>query len=120
MNDCIFCKIVQKEIPSYVVYEDENFLAFLDIFPKAPGHIQIIPKTHFRFVWDVINIADYITVVQKLAKTMQKVFPDVLIRSQIYGDQVPHAHIWLWPDIALDGSEKNFDEMVTKLKNDQA
>lgn len=115
MNDCIFCKIVQKEIPSYVVYEDENFLAFLDIFPKAPGHIQVIPKTHHRFVWDTPNAGAYFEVVQKLAKTMQKVFPDVLIRSQIYGDQVPHAHIWLWPDITLDGTEKNFEEIKEKI-----
>jgi len=45
--DCIFCKIINKEIPNYTVYEDENVLAFLDIFPHAMGHTVVIPKKHF-------------------------------------------------------------------------
>ena len=44
MNDCVFCKIVKGEIPSYKVYEDESFLAFLDINPLNPGHTLVIPK----------------------------------------------------------------------------
>ena len=55
-DTCIFCKIVKKELPAYVVYENDNFLAFLDIYPLAPGHVQIIPKNHYRWVWDVPNI----------------------------------------------------------------
>ncbi len=47
MSDCIFCKIIRKEIPSRIVYEDDRVLAFEDINPKAPVHILIIPKEHF-------------------------------------------------------------------------
>ena len=47
MADCLFCRIVRKEIPATIVYEDAKFLAFEDIHPKAPVHILLIPKTHF-------------------------------------------------------------------------
>ena len=52
-NDCVFCKIVNKEIHANIVYEDDNFLAFLDIHPQSPGHTLVIPKKHYRWVWDV-------------------------------------------------------------------
>ena len=48
MNDCVFCKIVAGEIPAHKVYEDDKYLAFLDIRPLSPGHTLVIPKTHFR------------------------------------------------------------------------
>jgi len=48
MSDCIFCKIVEKEIPSKVVYEDEKILAFHDLNPQAPTHVLVIPKVHFE------------------------------------------------------------------------
>ncbi|AET70396.1 HIT family hydrolase, diadenosine tetraphosphate hydrolase [Desulfosporosinus orientis DSM 765] len=53
MSDCIFCKIVQKEIPSEIVYEDQELMAFKDIQPLAPVHIVIIPKVHLRSVNDI-------------------------------------------------------------------
>src|SRR3990167_6600023 len=66
-KNCIFCKIVKKEIPAHVVYEDENFLAFLDIHPQSPGHTQVITKMHYRWVWDVPNAGKYFEVVKKIA-----------------------------------------------------
>lgn len=53
MSDCIFCKIVQKEIPSEIVYEDQELIAFKDIQPLAPVHLIIIPKVHLRSVNDI-------------------------------------------------------------------
>lgn len=53
MTDCIFCRIINKEIPAAIVYEDDEFLAFEDIHPLAPVHILIIPKTHWETVEDV-------------------------------------------------------------------
>ena len=97
MEDCIFCKIVKGEIPAHKVYEDKNTLAFLDINPQSPGHVQVIPKKHYRWVWDVPNVGDYFEVVRKIAKAQQKAFGQEMIRSQIYGDEVAHAHIWVWP-----------------------
>ncbi|MEK7126097.1 MAG: HIT domain-containing protein, partial [Patescibacteria group bacterium] len=96
-TSCIFCKIVSGEIPATKIYEDENFLAFLDIHPQAPGHAQIIPKSHYRWVWDIENIGEYFEVVKKIAKAEQKAFGTDWILSKIIGDEVPHAHIWVFP-----------------------
>ena len=98
-RNCIFCKIVKGEIPSHKVYEDENFLAFLDINPQSPGHTQVIAKKHYRWVWDVPNIGAYFEVVQKIAKAQQKAFGTDFILSKIIGDEVEHAHIWVFPGI---------------------
>ena len=119
-HDCVFCKIVKKEIPATVVYEDDNFLAFLDIRPVAPGHTQIIPKKHYRWVWDLPaqagvpgNIGDYFAVVQKLALAQKKGFNADIIRSQVYGEEIAHAHIWVWPETV--GDEKDIKGNAEKI-----
>ena len=120
MAGCIFCKLVKKEIPAEIVYEDENFLAFLDIKPMGPGHTQVIPKKHYRWVWDLPtqtdvpgNIGEYFNVVQKIALAQKKAFNADIVRSQIYGEEIPHAHIWVWPEIA--GDIKNFKENAKRI-----
>ena len=98
MNDCIFCKIVSKEIPAHIVYEDDDFMAFLDIHPHTVGHVQVIPKQHYRWVWDLpveaktggATIGKYFEVVQKIAKAEQKAFDSEAIWSRIMGDEIPH------------------------------
>jgi histidine triad (HIT) family protein len=96
MKDCVFCNIVRGEIPCTKVYEDSDFLAFMDIRPEAPGHVQVIPKKHYRWVWDVEPIGRYFEVVQKIARAQQKVFHES-VRSRVMGDEVHHAHVWLFP-----------------------
>lgn len=113
--DCIFCKIVAGEIPCYKIYEDESFLAFLDIHPHAPGHVQVIPKEHYRWVWEVPNAGKYFEVAQKIALSQQKAFNTELIRSQVFGEDIPHAHIWVWPEEA-GGNKMDFEENAEKLK----
>ena len=112
---CIFCKIVSKEIPSNIVYEDEKFLAFLDIRPLGPGHTQVIPKKHHRYVWDVPNAGEYFEVVRKIALAQKKAFGADIVRSQIYGEEVYHAHIWVWPELENDGTEKDFEGHKQKI-----
>jgi len=97
MNDCIFCKIVAKTIPSHTVYEDEQFLAFLDIRPLSAGHTQVIPKEHHRFVWDVPNVGAYFEIARKIAQAQQKAFDTEFIQSKIVGEEIVHAHIWVFP-----------------------
>ena len=53
MNDCIFCKIINKEIPCYNIYEDDLVLAFLDINPDSDGHTLILPKNHYKQIKDI-------------------------------------------------------------------
>lgn len=116
MDNCIFCKIVNGEIPSYKVYEDENFLAFLDIHPQSPGHVQVIPKEHYRWVWDVPNIGKYFEVVQIVALAQQKAFNTEWILSKIIGDEVPHAHIWVYPNKEVSGDSKDFEKNAEKIR----
>ena len=127
MENCIFCKIVKGEIPSYKVYEDEDFLAFLDINPTSPGHVQVIPKKHFRWVWDVSNIGEYFEVVRKIAKAQQKAFDTEWILSKIVGDEVEHAHIWVYPGMKdsdtaslklRSASKKDFSGNAEKIKKE--
>lgn len=71
MDDCIFCKIIKKEIPSKVVYEDDFVLAFEDIAPQAPFHVVIIPKEHFASANDVTdNNSMYIAKIFEAIKTI--------------------------------------------------
>lgn len=115
METCIFCKIVKGEIPAIKVYEDENFLAFLDINPLGPGHTQVITKKHYRWVWDVPNAGEFFEVAKKIALAQKASFNADIVRSQIYGEEIPHAHIWVWPEVA--GDEKNLNENAKKIKN---
>ena len=101
--DCIFCKIINKEIPCYQVYEDADFLGFLDIRPLNPGHTLIIPKKHFRWVWDVPNVGNYFEAAQKVALALKKTFNTDYVVSLVSGEEVPHAHIWLVPRLENDG-----------------
>lgn len=103
MTDCIFCKIVEGDIPCHKVFEDDNFLAFLDIRPLNPGHTLVIPKKHFRWVWDVDNIGSYYQAVQKIVVAIKKAFNTDYVVSLVFGEEVPHAHVWLVPRLENDG-----------------
>lgn len=116
MTDCIFCKIVNKEIPAYIVYEDRNFIGFLDIHPQSPGHVQVIPKKHYRWVWDVPNAGEYFEVVQKIAKAQQKAFDTDWVLSKIVGDEITHAHIWVFPNSNIAGDPKDFEGNKKNIK----
>lgn len=116
MPDCIFCKIVKKEIPAHIIYEDDDFLAFLDIHPHTPGHVQVIPKKHYRWVWDLPdnseaspNIGKYFEVVRKIALAQQKAFKTDWILSKIVGDEISHAHIWVFPNSEVSGNKDDFE-----------
>ena len=116
MENCIFCKIIRGEIPSYKVYEDDNFLAFLDIHPQSVGHVQVIPKQHYRWVWQVPNVGDYLEVVRKIAVAQQKAFDTEWVLSKIVGDEVQHAHIWVYPNREVKGDKMDFETNLSKLR----
>jgi histidine triad (HIT) family protein len=104
--DCIFCKIVKGEIPCYKVYEDDKILAFLDIKPKNPGHTLIMPKKHYRWVWDVTEIGELFMSVKKIADALRKAMNTHYISSAIEGDEISHAHIHLIPRFKDESRDK--------------
>ena len=97
MSDCIFCQIVTGAIPSYKIYEDENFLAFLDISQIVDGHTLVIPKKHCRWIWDLEDIGGVYKVAQKNVKKMQQGSGEAMVVSVTIGNEVPHAHLHLLP-----------------------
>ena len=103
MDDCIFCKIVKGEIPCYKVYEDDDFIAFLDIKPINEGHTLVIPKKHYRWVWDVNNFGDYWEFAGKVAKRLIKNLNAEIVNFVTMGKDVPHAHIHIVPRYMGDG-----------------
>ncbi len=116
MQDCVFCKIVAGNIPANKVYEDENFLAFLSIDPLSPGHTLVIPKKHYRWVWDVPNAGDFFEVAKKIALAEKKAFETDFVLSKIVGEDVPHAHIWVYPDKEVKGDKKDFALNAEKIR----
>ncbi|MDB5239233.1 MAG: histidine triad protein Hit-like protein involved in cell-cycle regulation [Candidatus Parcubacteria bacterium] len=118
--DCIFCKIVAKEIPAHIVYEDDDFMAFLDIHPLSTGHVQVIPKEHHRWVWDVPDAGAYFEIARTIALAQRKAFGTEWVVSKIFGDEVPHAHIWVYPLNETKGEKNDFagnkEKILANLK----
>lgn len=108
-SNCIFCKIAKGEIPCHKVYENEKYLAFLDIAPRNKGHTLVIPKKHHRWVWDDPNIGEYYQVVGKVANAIRRAFSPQFIVSLVMGEEVHHAHVWLVPKFKDDGHPSNLD-----------
>lgn len=99
--DCLFCKIVNKEMPSEMVYEDENFVAFKDIRPKAPLHFLVVPKKHIHSV-DHIEVEDkslmgeLILVVQRIAREKNlKGYKLQINVGREGGQEIDHLHLHL-------------------------
>lgn len=109
-KDCIFCKIVKGEIPSTKVYEDDNFIAILDIHPKAEGHAVIFPRKHFRTIVDMPNtIGNEMLEAIKgvglgLIKNGKGEGFNVVVNNEAAGGQVIfHAHVHVIPRKKGDG-----------------
>ena len=100
MNDCIFCRIIKKEIPSSIVYEDDDILAFRDINPAAPVHILVIPKKHISSLIDLskedeLLVGKIYTVINKIAKREginEKGFRVIVNCGEDGGQEVKHLH----------------------------
>ena len=123
MEECIFCKIAKGEIPSEKIYENENVLAFLDIFPATEGHILVIPKKHYENIFDIPKdvLKENIEVAQKIAfllKEKLKAEGINLLNSnnKIAGQEVLHHHIHVIPRYSGDEFEIVFKDK-TKNKN---
>ena len=110
----IFSKIVNGEIPSYKVAEDENYYAFLDIFPLAKGHTLVIPKKEIDYIFslDDATYQGLWAFAKKVALGIERAVPCERVGVAVLGLDVPHAHIHLLP---LNNME-DFDFKKKKLK----
>ncbi|HEY9480870.1 MAG TPA: HIT domain-containing protein [Candidatus Paceibacterota bacterium] len=115
-KDCVFCKIIRGELPSHKVYEDSDFIGILTIDPRSPGHTLVIPKMHYRWVWDVPNAGAYFEAARKVALAQRKAFGTDMILSKVYGEEVPHAHIWVYPHEETSGDKKDFAGNAEKIR----
>lgn len=99
MNDSIFTKIINGEIPCHKVYEDEKALAFLDIHPIQPGHVLVVPKKQVEFVWDLDEEAyqSVMETAKKVALRLKGVLNVPYVGEMVLGTDVPHAHVHLVP-----------------------
>lgn len=118
MEECLFCKIVNGVIPSYKIYEDENYIAFLDIFPRVKGHTLVIPKQHFRWVYDVPAFGDYWEVARTVALRVQKKTNAPFISFVTMGEEVPHAHIHILPQQQKGPSGIAFSQALQMTKEE--
>ena len=124
----IFSKIINDEIPAYKILENENFLAFLDIFPLAKGHVLVIPKKEIDYLFDISSdeYGELWKFARQVAKAMDKVIDCKRIGVAVIGLEVPHAHIHLVPlnnvsDInferpKLSFSEEEMNEVAQKIR----
>jgi histidine triad (HIT) family protein len=113
----IFSKIINDEIPAYKILENENFLAFLDIFPLAKGHVLVIPKKEMDYLFDISSdeYGELWKFARQVAKAMDKVIDCKRIGVAVIGLEVPHAHIHLVPlnnvsDINFERPKLSFSE----------
>ena len=103
-KSCIFCKIIKREIPAYVIHEDENNIAFLDINPVTKGHILVITKDHYNdfLEMDTNKISSLFTIVNLLGKRIRKIMKSdgVNIGTNIgkaAGQIIFHIHVHIIP-----------------------
>jgi histidine triad (HIT) family protein len=97
MEDCIFCKITSGIIPCQKIHEDNDFLAFLDNQPFTEGHTLIIPKIHYRWVYDIPKFDQYWSFILQVTQKIQNKLNPQFISYLTMGNQVSHAHVHLLP-----------------------
>jgi len=132
VSDCIFCKIVAGEIPASKVYEDDHFLAFLDISQVTPGHTLVIPKKHARNLLEMTpdETADLFNVVSTVTKKVESATQPqgmniISNMEEIAGQSVFHTHVHILPrysqddDLKIDfiAHEPDFNHLVQLAKD---
>ena len=125
----IFTKIINGEIPSYKIAENEDFYAFLDVFPIAKGHTLVVPKKEVDYMFDLDDelLGNLNIFSKKIAKAIEKSVDCKRIGTAVIGLEVPHAHLHLVPineinDLSfakekLKFTEEEMREIVEKIKS---
>lgn len=115
----IFAKIIRGEIPCYKIFEDENFMAFLDVFPLAKGHTLVIPKREIDYFFDMDDdhLGEMMIFSKKMAKAIKKAIPCIKVGVSVIGLEVAHAHIHLIPMQSVE--DMNFSRSKLSLTKEE-
>lgn len=99
----MFCDIVSGRLPSFKIYEDDEYIAFLDIRPLNPGHTLVVPKLHYRWTYDVPRYGEYFEVVKKVGLAVLSALQAESFAVVTLGHEIPHAHVLIVPRFPNDG-----------------
>lgn len=115
----IFTKIINREIPAYIVAEDDNYIAFLDIMPLAKGHVLVVPKIEVDYIFDLEDevLAGLHVFAKKVAKAIDKTIRCTRVGVSVIGLEVPHVHVHLIPLRSMD--DINFSRPKLRLSSDE-
>jgi histidine triad (HIT) family protein len=115
----IFSKIIAGEIPSYKIAENENFFAFLDIFPLVEGHVLVVPKTETDKLFDLTDeyLKELLLFAKPIAKAIEQSFNCNRCGISVVGLEVPHAHLHLIP--INSANDLNFTRSKLKLSQEE-
>lgn len=109
-ENCLFCKIISGEIPSYRIYEDDAVYAFLDVYPASEGHTLVAPKKHFSNFTDMTaeDVALLFEAARKVTAAIEKAFSAEgsnigINNGEVAGQEVPHVHVHVIPRKKGDG-----------------
>lgn len=121
MNDCLFCKIINKEIPCYKVFEDDEVLAFLDINPESNGHTLIIPKKHYKDLFDIDDstLSHIMETSKQIMNTLkEKLNCDGFTLMQNNGEvqEVKHFHLHVKPYYNHNNELKKPEEILAIIQ----
>lgn len=127
---CIFCEIAAKRIPAKIIYEDDNYIAFLDIRPLNRGHTLVVPKEHLQWAWEIQQFGPYMEIVKTIALAAMKALDAKWANFVTAGLGVPHAHFHVVPRFEDDGHpevpnqalikqipENEMDEIAEKIRS---
>ena len=114
----IFTKIIKREIPAFIIHEDDLFIAFLDINPIQKGHTLIVPKIEIDYFFDIEDdlLSKMLLFTKKIAKAIKKTIECKKISMSVIGLEVPHAHIHLIPINKM--SDANFSNDPIKMSDE--
>ena len=135
MSECIICKIIKGEIPAYKVYEDDKFLAFLDIHPSAPGHTMVVPKEHVSTMFEM-GVGELGELYKKVCEIALMIKNSELQATgfnigvnhwKTAGQEIEHLHVHIIPRSEGDGGEaiqsivksshgENLEEVARKIR----
>lgn len=136
VDDCLFCKIIKGDVPSYTVFENDDVKAFLDIAQVNPGHVLMIPKKHIVNLFDYTNedAKKYLQYIPEIANAIKKAFPNTTgmnittNNGEVAGQVVMHSHVHFVPRFEGDGlhlmtrnnaddyNEAKYTEVANKIK----